>query len=90
MRIFKKLGTPNEQVWPGVSNLPDFREDFPKYPALPLRNIVPGLDEVGYDLLVKMVRYNPAERITAVDALTHPYFEDAIVPYVPRKDRHAT
>lgn len=24
-RVFRNLGTPNEEVWPGVSNLPDFK-----------------------------------------------------------------
>jgi serine/threonine protein kinase len=24
-RVFRYLGTPNEEVWPGVSNLPDFK-----------------------------------------------------------------
>lgn len=28
--IFRKLGTPNEGVWPGVSTLPDFNENFPR------------------------------------------------------------
>jgi len=29
-RIFSKLGTPNEAVWPGVSTLPDYNEHFPR------------------------------------------------------------
>lgn len=24
-RIFRLMGTPNEEVWPGVSSLPDFK-----------------------------------------------------------------
>jgi serine/threonine protein kinase len=24
-RVFRYLGTPNEDIWPGVSNLPDFK-----------------------------------------------------------------
>ena len=31
-RIFKLLGTPCEDSWPGVSQLPDFKQ-FPLYPA---------------------------------------------------------
>ena len=26
------LGTPNEEVWPGVTALPDFKSAFPKWP----------------------------------------------------------
>jgi len=80
LRIFKKLGTPNEDNWPGVQKLPDYKEDFPRYPAIPLRTLVPAMDEVGYDLLEKMLRYNPAERVTCADALCHSYFEDVVLP----------
>lgn len=27
------LGTPNEETWPGVTSLPDFKSAFPKWPA---------------------------------------------------------
>jgi serine/threonine protein kinase len=37
---------------------------------------VPGLDEQGLDLLDKMLKCNPAERITAKDAMQHPYLKD--------------
>ena len=30
----------------------------------------------GLDLLRRMLRYPPHERISAMDALQHPYFED--------------
>ncbi len=30
-RIFRALGTPNEDTWPGSSSLPDWSIDFPKY-----------------------------------------------------------
>jgi hypothetical protein len=32
-RVFRYLGTPNEEVWPGVSNLPDFK--VPSRPPAP-------------------------------------------------------
>lgn len=28
--IFRRLGTPNETVWPGISTLPDYNEHFPR------------------------------------------------------------
>ncbi|MQL93098.1 hypothetical protein Taro_025734 [Colocasia esculenta] len=31
-KIFRILGTPNEETWPGVSSLPDFKAAFPKWP----------------------------------------------------------
>lgn len=45
------MGTPNEQIWPGVSQLPDYKETFPQWTRQDLRNIVPNLDEMGIDLL---------------------------------------
>lgn len=30
------LGTPNEQIWPGVSQLPDFGVKFPNWKPHPL------------------------------------------------------
>jgi serine/threonine protein kinase len=41
-----------------------------------LSHLVPTLDEDGVDLLEQMVQYDPAKRITAADAMNHPYFHD--------------
>ena len=44
------------------------------------KDVVPGLEEAGLDLLDKMLRTIPEERITAEEALNHKYFSD--VPQV--------
>eukprot|EP00735_Rhodelphis_limneticus_P008360 TRINITY_DN2128_c0_g1::TRINITY_DN2128_c0_g1_i1::g.12838::m.12838 TRINITY_DN2128_c0_g1::TRINITY_DN2128_c0_g1_i1::g.12838 ORF type:complete len:295 (+),score=64.32,sp/Q38772/CDC2A_ANTMA/76.90/3e-167,Pkinase/PF00069.20/1.9e-79,Pkinase_Tyr/PF07714.12/1.5e-31,Kinase-like/PF14531.1/47,Kinase-like/PF14531.1/1.8e-05,Kdo/PF06293.9/0.00012,Seadorna_VP7/PF07387.6/0.004,APH/PF01636.18/0.0049 TRINITY_DN2128_c0_g1_i1:48-932(+) len=75
-RIFRVLGTPNEQVWPGVSSLPDFKPTFPIWPSQELTSIVRDLDAQGLDLLSQMLRYEPSKRISAKAALSHPYFDD--------------
>eukprot|EP01116_Phalansterium_solitarium_P014324 TRINITY_DN31912_c0_g1_i1.p1 TRINITY_DN31912_c0_g1~~TRINITY_DN31912_c0_g1_i1.p1 ORF type:complete len:295 (+),score=43.81 TRINITY_DN31912_c0_g1_i1:95-979(+) len=74
LRIFKGLGTPTDKSWPSITELPDYKPDFPQYPPQKLTTLVPGLDSDGYDLLNKMLQYDPAQRISAAKALEHPWF----------------
>lgn len=73
--IFRHLGTPDDSVLPGMSELPKYRKDFPKYPMLTdFSTLVGSLEESGVELLASMLAYDPARRITAQDARNHPYF----------------
>lgn len=83
-KVFRVLGTPNERVWPGVTSLPDFSARFPAWQTQSLARVVPGLDEKGLDLLGKMLVLDPAQRITALEALQHPYFADVAGCYSSR------
>lgn len=51
-RIFRTLGTPSEAVWPGVTQLPDYKGSFPKWSRKGLEEIVPSLEPEGQDLLM--------------------------------------
>ncbi|XP_065014549.1 cell division control protein 2 homolog isoform X3 [Musa acuminata AAA Group] len=75
-KIFRVLGTPNEETWPGVTSLPDFKSSFPRWPSKDLASIVPNLEPAGVDLLLKMLYLEPGRRITARKALEHEYFKD--------------
>lgn len=80
-KIFRVLGTPNEETWPGVSSLPDFKSAFPKWPPKDLASVAPNLEPAGIDLLSKMLYLEPSRRITARNALEHEYFKDlGVVP----------
>ena len=74
LHIFKLLGTPSEDVWPGVTRLRDWHE-FPQWKPQDLSKVIPPLDSHGIDLLQKMLVYDPAKRIHATEALEHPYFD---------------
>jgi len=74
MKTFQLFGTPNEQVWPGVSELPDYKPLFPQWTAKPLSERVPTLEATGVDLLQMMMLYEPSRRISTKQALKHPYF----------------
>ena len=51
-KIFEKMGTPNERLWPGVSQLQDFNEDTcPKWQPRGLLQLLKRKDEDAADLL---------------------------------------
>ncbi|ORY61519.1 kinase-like domain-containing protein [Pseudomassariella vexata] len=75
-KTFRLLGTPTEEVWPGVTSYPDFKSSFPKWQRDYSNVLCTNLDEHGLDLLEMMLVYDPAGRISAKQACNHPYFED--------------
>jgi cyclin-dependent kinase len=77
-RIFKILGTPTEDSWPGVSELSNYDPNFVKHTHKDITGIVPGLPAMGYDLLRRFLQYDPALRITAKEAMEHEYLADAL------------
>jgi len=90
--IFKLLGTPNETLWPDVKNIPGWHEDmFPMWlPRVSFLKLT-GAKEITVfqaDLLRRMLTLDPSRRITAHEALQHPYFssetefkDDRVVKY---------
>ncbi|KAM0842841.1 hypothetical protein ACQ4PT_058097 [Festuca glaucescens] len=87
-KIFNMLGTPNEGIWPGYSKLPGAKAKFPKQPYNKLREKFPAvsftggltLSEAGFDLLKRMLTYDPETRISADAALKHEWFREAPLP----------
>ncbi|XP_069427835.1 cyclin-dependent kinase 1 isoform X2 [Ovis canadensis] len=61
-RIFRALGTPNNEVWPEVESLQDYKSTFPKWKPGSLASHVKNLDENGLDLLsVTIMPPTPAQ-----------------------------
>jgi cell division cycle 2-like protein len=87
-KIFKTVGTPNENIWPGYKNLPGSKVVFTKQPYNRLREKFPPtsfsgrptLSEAGFDLLNKLLTYDPERRISAEEALRHPWFSEVPLP----------
>lgn len=86
--LFRVLGTPSEQEWPGVTSFPDFKPSFPKWNPTDLHDLVPTLNEAGLDLLDLFLLYDPASRISAKQALQHEYFDDPVSIPGPRNGYH--
>jgi len=75
-KIFKIMGTPTEELWPGVTNLPYWKPLFPHWTRQEWTTTFPSITDPNIlDLLGKMLVYDPVKRISAKAALTHPYFE---------------
>lgn len=71
------LGTPTEADWPGVTSFPDYKSSFPKWVKQDIATTVTTLDDYGLDLLDALLVYDPAGRISAKQAVIHPYFTGA-------------
>ncbi|KAL5055437.1 hypothetical protein RYX36_036119 [Vicia faba] len=87
-KIFRILGTPNEAIWPGFSKLPGVKVNFVKHQYNLLRKKFPAtsftgspvLSDSGFDLLNKLLTYDPEKRITAEAALNHEWFREVPLP----------
>ncbi|KAK2706551.1 hypothetical protein QYM36_016546, partial [Artemia franciscana] len=77
-----ELGTPNEEIWKGYSKLPVVTKmSIPDHPPGNLRQrYLKLIGESGLDLLIKLLTYDPAKRITAEAAMKHRFFQESPLP----------
>jgi len=77
-KIFKLFGTPNTGDWPSFTKLPFYKTVAPTKPIPPkdLNEVLPRCTLLGRDLFSALTACNPDKRMTASDALKHPYFEE--------------
>ncbi len=74
-QIFRVLGTPGESTWPGVTLFPGYSTLFQKWNPVDISKILPTISKTGKNLLMRMLKYH--SRITAEEALKHPYFKES-------------
>ena len=68
-KIFNLLGTPDENTWPGVTSLPDYKATFPRFKARKLSDAIPGIDAAQEGLLLRMLTLDPIARASSFDVL---------------------
>ena len=84
--VVGSLGSPTEATWPGLSALPDFNKiSFPESRGTPWEKLLPDCPAAALRLLQGMLRYDPARRTTACEALCHGFFFTDPLP-CPAKD----
>jgi len=78
-KVFRMLGTPSVEEWPGLVDLLEFKATFPKWKPKgwdKICNTKAQIGAQGIDLLDKLMIYDPNKRMSARTSLRHPYFAD--------------
>ncbi|KII93244.1 hypothetical protein PLICRDRAFT_171027 [Plicaturopsis crispa FD-325 SS-3] len=82
--IFKLLGPPTNSSWPEYSTLPLAKTlSLPSPQPHQFRQRFQYMTTAGIDLLMSLLTYDPERRITAEEALQHPYFTESPLPKHP-------
>jgi len=82
--IFRALGTPSELDWPDMAKLPNFVR-FQPMERPPIKATFTGASDDVLDLLQRLLAFDPLRRLTAEQALRHPYFQNDPRPTPPEK-----
>lgn len=79
-KVFRLMGTPTNRTWPDVENYANYKKTWQHYVPQDLRVMVPSLDSMGLNLLTNLLQMRPEARITARQALQHPWFHEIANP----------
>ena len=77
-KIFRILGTPNDDYWPGFTELKG-ETILPNYEAKDLMTAFNRLGDSGHSLLVSLLQCNPNKRPNTQQASCHCFLESQIV-----------
>lgn len=83
--VCRVCGTPTEETLPGVSTFPDYAKiKLAQHPRILKEYLLEKrLDPVAVDLIDGLLALDPKKRLTATEALKHPYFTTEPLPCQP-------
>lgn len=75
VEIIKLLGTPSKDEIKSMN--PNYMDHkFPMIRSIPIYKIFPNVGDLMCSFFNKIFKYNPTERISAIEALADPYFDE--------------
>jgi len=76
-QILSILGTPDDETLTRIGSERALRyiRSLPKTQKIPFSELYPNANPLALDMLEKLLKFDPAERITVEEALAHPYLE---------------
>jgi len=74
--IVKVLGNPPSEFVYMPPELKQVMKNISNVKSTDLKDLIPGLDKDGLDLLKRLLCLNPLARLTCKQALSHPFFKD--------------
>lgn len=85
VEIIKVLGTPTREQIRTMN--PNYMEHkFPQIKPHPFSKVFRKADPAAIDLIGKLLEYTPTQRISAIDAMVHPFFDELRDPNLKLPD----
>lgn len=83
-KICSVLGTPTANSWKqGLALAQNMNFKFPQFVATPLSQLIPSASPEAIDLMTELMRWDPARRPNATQALQHSFFTVGLTPEAP-------